>query len=70
MSMLWYENVCVRHTISAAYACFLDQELGSLSPGKYADFVVLPANSWTEFVENPSDFVLATYVNGKQAYPF
>ncbi|XP_078178771.1 amidohydrolase family isoform X1 [Carex rostrata] len=58
------------HTISAAHACFLDQELGSLSPGKYADFVVLPANSWAEFAQNLSDFVSATYVNGKQAYPF
>ncbi|XP_020081247.1 uncharacterized protein LOC109704879 [Ananas comosus] len=56
-------------TISAAYACFLDHSLGSLSPGKYADFVVLPAGSWDELVNELPSSVLATYVNGKQAYP-
>ncbi|XP_072982677.1 protein LONG AFTER FAR-RED 3 [Typha latifolia] len=57
------------HTISAAYACFLDQDLGSLSSGKYADFVVLPPNSWSEFAKDIPDVVLATYTNGKQVYP-
>ncbi|XP_042387224.1 protein LONG AFTER FAR-RED 3-like isoform X2 [Zingiber officinale] len=56
-------------TISAAYAAFLDKDLGSLSKAKYADFVVLPANSWDEFLENLPDIVLATYVNGNQVYP-
>ncbi|KAJ4804799.1 Amidohydrolase family [Rhynchospora pubera] len=66
---VFLDDALKAHTISAAYACFLDKELGSLSPGKFADFVVLPANSWTEFAENPSNFVSATFVNGKQAYP-
>ncbi|XP_010938567.1 protein LONG AFTER FAR-RED 3 isoform X2 [Elaeis guineensis] len=57
------------HTISAAYACFLDHDLGSLSAGKYADFVVLPADSWDEFSNDLPSSVLATYVNGVQAYP-
>uniref|UniRef100_A0A0E0N7P8 Amidohydrolase 3 domain-containing protein n=1 Tax=Oryza rufipogon TaxID=4529 RepID=A0A0E0N7P8_ORYRU len=57
------------HTISAAYACFLDHVLGSLSEGKYADFVILPSTSWNEFGSDIPDHVLATYVNGKQAYP-
>uniref|UniRef100_A0A0D3EYR8 Amidohydrolase 3 domain-containing protein n=1 Tax=Oryza barthii TaxID=65489 RepID=A0A0D3EYR8_9ORYZ len=57
------------HTISAAYACFLDHVLGSLSEGKYADFVILPSTSWNEFGSDITDHVLATYVNGKQAYP-
>ncbi|KAG8079097.1 hypothetical protein GUJ93_ZPchr0007g6255 [Zizania palustris] len=57
------------HTISAAYACFLDNVLGSLSEGKYADFVVLPCTSWNEFSSDIPNHVLATYVNGKQAYP-
>ncbi|XP_062231391.1 protein LONG AFTER FAR-RED 3-like isoform X3 [Phragmites australis] len=57
------------HTISAAYACFLDHVVGSLSEGKYADFVVLPSTSWDEFSTDLPGYVLATYVSGKQAYP-
>lgn len=57
------------HTISAAHACFLDPVLGSLAEGKYADFVVLPSTSWKDFADNIPGHVLATYVNGKQAYP-
>ncbi|XP_047055107.1 protein LONG AFTER FAR-RED 3-like [Lolium rigidum] len=57
------------HTISAAHACFLDPVLGSLAEGKYADFVVLPSTSWKEFADDIPRNVLATYVNGKQAYP-
>ncbi|WOK99095.1 hypothetical protein Cni_G07807 [Canna indica] len=63
------EDALQASTISAAYAGFLDQELGSLSPGKYADFVVLPVNSWDQFAEDLPAAVFATYVNGKQAYP-
>uniref|UniRef100_A0A0E0CD19 Amidohydrolase 3 domain-containing protein n=1 Tax=Oryza meridionalis TaxID=40149 RepID=A0A0E0CD19_9ORYZ len=58
-------SVQVKHTISAAYACFLDHVLGSLSEGKYADFVILPCTSWDEFASDIPDHVLATYVNGK-----
>ncbi|KAF9607899.1 hypothetical protein IFM89_003713 [Coptis chinensis] len=50
------------HTISAAYASFLDQQLGSLSPGKLADFVVLSVDTWAK----PE--VEATYASGIQAY--
>ncbi|KAM0954159.1 putative acyl-lysine deacylase [Dioscorea sansibarensis] len=57
------------YTISAAHAIFLDHEVGSLSPGKYADFVVLPSTSWEEFVDDVPATVFATYVNGVQAYP-
>ncbi|KAM3354753.1 hypothetical protein ACQJBY_025467 [Aegilops geniculata] len=57
------------HTISAAYACFLDHAVGSLAEGKYADFVVLPSTSWREFADDIPGHVLATYVNGRQAYP-
>ncbi|KAL0456003.1 UNVERIFIED_CONTAM: protein LONG AFTER FAR-RED 3 [Sesamum latifolium] len=34
------------YTISAARSCFLDEDVGSLSPGKMADFVVLSVDSW------------------------
>ncbi|XP_044974151.1 protein LONG AFTER FAR-RED 3-like [Hordeum vulgare subsp. vulgare] len=57
------------HTISAAYACFMDHVVGSLAERKYADFVVLPSTSWCEFAYDIPGHVLATYVNGKQAYP-
>ncbi|KAF8646759.1 hypothetical protein HU200_065550 [Digitaria exilis] len=57
------------HTISAAYACFLDHAVGSLSPGKHADFVVLPSTSWDDFSGDLPAHVLATYVSGKLAYP-
>ncbi|CAO2167744.1 unnamed protein product [Urochloa humidicola] len=57
------------HTISAAYACFLDDAVGSLSEGKFADFVVLPSTSWDDFAGDLPAHVLATYVSGKPAYP-
>uniref|UniRef100_A0A804N7E9 Amidohydrolase 3 domain-containing protein n=1 Tax=Zea mays TaxID=4577 RepID=A0A804N7E9_MAIZE len=57
------------HTMSAAYACFLDHAVGSLSEGKYADFVVVPSTSWDEFSSDLPGHVLATYVSGRQAYP-
>ncbi|KAE8800684.1 putative amidohydrolase ytcJ [Hordeum vulgare] len=57
------------HTISAAYASFMDHVVGSLAERKYADFMVLPSTSWCEFADDIPGHVLATYVNGKQAYP-
>ncbi|KAL8143308.1 hypothetical protein V2J09_016340 [Rumex salicifolius] len=58
-----------RHTMAAAQACFLDKEIGSLSPGKRADFVVLSTDSWDDFKKEASASVEATYVGGIQAYP-
>jgi imidazolonepropionase-like amidohydrolase len=43
--------------------------VGSLSQGKYADFVVLPSTSWDDFSRDLPAHVLATYVSGKLAYP-
>lgn len=59
-----------RYTLSAARACFLDSDLGSLSPGKLADFVVLSIYSWDDFVAEGSASIDATYVGGVQAYPW
>ncbi|XP_057496079.1 protein LONG AFTER FAR-RED 3 isoform X2 [Actinidia eriantha] len=72
----WIPSECVNlfealnaYTISAARACFLDEDVGSLSPGKFADFVVLSTDSWDDFVAEGSSSVEATYVGGIQAYP-
>ncbi|CAA7060402.1 unnamed protein product [Microthlaspi erraticum] len=72
----WIPSECISftdaltaYTISAAKAAFLDHHLGSLSPGKLADFVVLSTNSWEEFSKDVTASVLATYVGGKQVYP-
>ncbi|KAJ4720303.1 Amidohydrolase family [Melia azedarach] len=56
------------HTLSAARACFLDNDLGSLSPGKLADFVILSTSSWEDFAAEGSASIEATYVSGLQAY--
>ncbi|XP_052191061.1 protein LONG AFTER FAR-RED 3 isoform X2 [Diospyros lotus] len=71
----WISSECINlidalnaYTISAARACFLDKDIGSLSPGKFADFVVLSADSWDEFMAQGSASVRATYVSGTRAY--
>lgn len=58
-----------RYTISAARACFIDNDLGSLSIGKLADFVILSTDSWKDFAETASASIEATYVSGVKAYP-
>lgn len=58
-----------RYTIGAARACFLEGDVGSLSTGKMADFVVLSPHSWDEFAAQGSASVVATYVGGVRAFP-
>uniref|UniRef100_A0A5B7BBP1 Amidohydrolase 3 domain-containing protein n=1 Tax=Davidia involucrata TaxID=16924 RepID=A0A5B7BBP1_DAVIN len=72
----WVSSECIKlnealnaYTISAARSCFLDKDVGSLSPGKLADFVVLSTDSWDEFAAEGSASVKATYVGGVKAYP-
>ncbi|CAN0863318.1 Protein LONG AFTER FAR-RED 3 [Linum grandiflorum] len=62
-------DALIAHTISAAEACFLDEYVGSLSPGKLADFVILSAESWEKFEEEGAASVEATYLGGVKAYP-
>jgi len=56
-------------TIWPAYAAFQDQVMGSITPGKYADFTVLDQDIMTV---PASDIlktqVVATYIGGKAAY--
>ena len=56
-------------TLDAAYASFTEHELGSLTPGKRADFVVLDTNIMTV----PQSHILqakvmATVVDGRPVY--
>ena len=56
-------------TLWPAYAAFQERELGSLSPGKYADFVVLDQ----DIMRIPADLVLrtrvlSTWVGGRAVY--
>lgn len=56
-------------TIWPAYAAFQERELGSLTPGKYADFVVLDRDIMTVGErEVPGTNVLATYIGGRAVY--
>ena len=53
-------------TIWPAYAAFQEKELGSLTPGKYADFVVLDRDIMqVPATEILATRVLATYLGGK-----
>ncbi|KAE8723662.1 NADPH:quinone oxidoreductase-like [Hibiscus syriacus] len=62
-------DALIGHLISAARACFLENEMGSLSTGKFSDFVVLSTDSWDDFATEGSASVNATYLGGVQAYP-
>lgn len=57
------------YTTHAAYAQFREHELGSITPGKLADLIVLPENLLTCHPKALLDMkVLFTIVNGKIAY--
>jgi hypothetical protein len=56
-------------TIDAAWQCHSDHEVGSLEPGKYADFLVLDADPRQVEVNALGEIqVLETWVNGEQVY--
>src|SRR5690606_15853252 len=56
-------------TLDAAYAAFQEDELGSLEPGKFADFVILSHDIMTvpapQILETD---VVATYLGGRPVY--
>jgi len=57
------------YTTQAAYACHREDEIGSLEPGKLADFTVLDASPLEIAPERIPDIaVLATVVDGAPAY--
>ena len=56
-------------TLWPAYSAFQEKEMGSITPGKFADFVVLDQDIMrvpAELVLNTR--VLSTYVGGKAVY--
>lgn len=56
-------------TLDAAYASFAENEIGSLSPGKKADFVILDKDIMTVSAEEILDTkVVATVVDGTVVY--
>ncbi len=56
-------------TLDAAYAAFQEDELGSIEPGKWADFVVLSDNIMTIPAPQILDTrVMATYIGGQAVY--
>jgi len=56
-------------TLDAAYASFAEKDLGSLTPGKKADFVILDRDIMTiPFAGILSTKVQATVVDGSVAY--
>lgn len=57
------------YTYNGAYASFEEKELGSLEPGKLADFVVLDRDPLTIPPERLKDtIVLATWIGGQPVY--
>jgi predicted amidohydrolase YtcJ len=56
-------------TINAAYALFMEDSIGSLKAGKFADFVILSENPLSTPVEEIKDVeILATYLAGNIEY--
>lgn len=56
-------------TLDAAYAMFMEEKVGSLEPGKWADLVVLDQNPrTTDPVKIEQIKVLETYVGGKRMF--
>ncbi|MFI9006612.1 amidohydrolase [Actinosynnema sp. NPDC053489] len=57
------------YTVNAAYACRMEHELGTITPGKLADFTVLEADPLTTDVDRIADIgVAATVVSGDFAH--
>ena len=56
-------------TLDAAYAAFQEDQLGSLTPGKWADFVIFDRDIMTvPELEILEATVVATYIGGEEVY--
>ncbi|MEW6156755.1 MAG: amidohydrolase family protein, partial [Verrucomicrobiota bacterium] len=57
------------YTVNNAFLLFKEKEIGSLEPGKLADFIVLDRDLLNCAVDDiRSAQVLATYVDGQRVY--
>ena len=57
------------YTMNSAKILFLDDAVGSLEPGKLADFIVIDRDLLTTAEDQITGTrVLRTYLNGKQVY--
>jgi predicted amidohydrolase YtcJ len=64
------EQALRMYTANNAYLMFLDDAVGSLEPGKLADFAVLDRDILTCSVDAVRDIkVLETYLGGERVYP-
>ncbi|KAH6555311.1 hypothetical protein KP509_1Z265600 [Ceratopteris richardii] len=71
-SLPWIPSECIEvhdalrgYTLAAAYAAFLENEIGSLTQGKFADFAVLSEDIFHAHAEVS---VLATYKGGIKVF--
>ena len=56
-------------TIDAAWQCHSDHEIGSLEPGKWADFVILEQDPMSCPIDAISDIaVVETWLSGRLVY--
>ena len=56
-------------TIWAAKSCFMDTLIGSIEPGKFADFVVMDRDIYSSEEKNiPEARILETWINGERVY--
>ena len=63
------EQALYAYTMGGAYASFEENVKGSITPGKYADFVILSADPRKVPQQNIHNIeVLATYSDGKLRY--
>jgi predicted amidohydrolase YtcJ len=66
---LTVEQALRAQTIDAAWQLFADDVVGSLTPGKYADLVVLSADPRAADPDKLADLeVLATFLEGRQVH--
>ncbi len=57
------------YTINPAYQLFMEREVGSIEPGKFADMIIVSDNPRKVAPHKLSDIkVLVTYLNGKEIY--
>lgn len=58
------------YTMNNAHLCFLEDQIGSLEPGKLADLIILDRDLLTcETDQIKGTQVVATYLGGKQVHP-